>query len=50
MKITRKLTLSTAALLTIAALAGCSGNTDSTSGDSSVGTGQQLRGSGKLRR
>ena len=36
MKITRKLTLSTAALLTIAALAGCSGNTDSTSGDSSV--------------
>lgn len=36
MKITRKLTLSTAALLTIAALVGCSGNTDSTSGDSSV--------------
>ena len=36
MKIARKLTLSTAALLTIAALAGCSGNTDSTSDDSSV--------------
>ena len=36
MKITRKLTLSTAALLTIAALAGCSGNTDSTSGNSSI--------------
>lgn len=31
MKITRKLTLSTAALLTIAALAGCSGNTESSS-------------------
>ncbi len=36
MKITRKLTLSTAVLLTIAALAGCSGNTNSTSSDSSV--------------
>lgn len=40
MKITKKLTLSTAALLTIAALAGCNGNTSSTANsDNSSSTG-----------
>ena len=39
MKITKKLTLSTAALLTIAALAGCSGNTNSTANSDSASSG-----------
>lgn len=39
MKITKKLTLSTAALLTIAALAGCSGNTNSTANSDNASSG-----------
>ena len=39
MKITKKLTLSTAALLTIAALAGCSGNTNSTVNSDNASSG-----------
>lgn len=41
MKITKKLTLSTAALLTIAALAGCSGNTNSTANSDNTSSAAQ---------